>query len=473
MPRLLVVDDEPSICWALSRLGQSLGHEVATASSAEQALELAARQPPDVVVLDVRLPGMDGLTAMPQLRERCGDVPIIIITAYGDLNTAVEAVRQGAFEYLIKPFDLDAAERAVRRALTRETPPLPAARGEKVAGLVGRSPVMQEVFKRIALAASSEASVLLCGESGSGKELTARAIHRYSRRAEGPFVAVNLASLSSSLAESELFGHARGAFTGAEREHTGLLLQAHGGTLFLDEVADIPLPAQVKLLRALEHGEFVPVGAHQPVKSDFRVVSATHQELLAKIRDGQFRHDLYFRLAAFRIDLPPLRQRPDDIRELAEYFLSLAEQRRESPPGFSADTLEELQRRPWYGNVRELKNAVEHAVIVARSGSIEPEHLPPPTPPVWPAAPDTDRSLDDRLAGLVRQWAETRLAQAAEEGQLHEDLLRVVEPPLLAAVLERHHGQFAGAARMLGLHRTTLKKKLEQYGVESVGESEP
>jgi len=466
-----VVDDEPSICWALSRLGQSLGHEVVTASSAEQALELAARQPPDAVVLDVRLPGMDGLTAMQQLRERCGDPPVIIITAYGDLNTAVEAVRQGAFEYLIKPFDLETAERAVRRAVTRSRQP-ETAPVEEVAGLVGRSPVMQEVFKRIALAAASEASVLLCGESGTGKELTARAIHRYSRRADGPFVAVNLASLSPSLAESELFGHARGAFTGAERERTGLLLQAHGGTLFLDEVADVPLSAQVKLLRALEHGEVLPVGANQPVKSDFRVVSATHQELLAKIRDGQFRHDLYFRLAAFRIDLPPLRQRPDDIRELAEYFLALAAQSRESTPGFSADTLREMQRRPWYGNVRELRNAVEHAVIVARSGSIEPEHLPPPTPPVWPAAPTSDRSLEDRLADLIRQWTEARLAQPGEEGQLHEDLLRVVEPPLLAAVLQRHHGQCAGAARVLGLHRTTLKKKLDQYGVESAGEAE-
>ena len=472
MSRLLVVDDEPSICWALSRLGQSLGHEVVTASSAEQALELVARQPPDAVVLDVRLPGMDGLTAMKQLRQRCGEPPIIVITAYGDLNTAVEAVRQGAFEYLIKPFDLQTAERAVRRALARGPQAPPGVRAENVAGLVGRSPVMQEVFKRIALAAASEASVLLCGESGTGKELAARAIHRYSRRADGPFVAVNLAALSPSLAESELFGHARGAFTGAERERTGLLLQAHGGTLFLDEVADIPLPAQVKLLRALEHGEVLPVGASQPVTSDFRVVSATHQELLAKIRDGQFRHDLYFRLAAFRIDLPPLRQRPDDIGELAEYFLSSAAQPREAASGFSAETLRELQRRPWYGNVRELRNAVEHAVIVARSGSIEPEHLPPPAPPVWPAAPLADRALDERLAELIRQWAEQQLAQPADEGQLYDDLLRLVEPPLLETVLQRHRGQCAGAARTLGLHRTTLKKKLDQYGVESAGEPE-
>jgi len=472
MSRLLVVDDEPSICWALRRLGQSLGHDVVTASSAEQALDLVATQPPDAIVLDVRLPGMDGLAAMDQLRQRCGAPPIIVITAYGDLGTAVEAVRRGAFEYLTKPFDLQTAERAVRRALTHGPRPAPARGPENVAGLVGRSPVMQEVFKRIALAAAADASVLLCGESGTGKELAARAIHRYSRRADGPFVAVNLAALSPTLAESELFGHVRGAFTGADQERRGLLLQAHGGTLFLDEVADIPLPAQVKLLRALEHGEVLPVGASQPVKSDFRVVSATHQELLAKIRDGQFRHDLYFRLAAFRIDLPPLRDRPDDIGELAEHFLASATSRPESAPGFSAPTLDELGRRPWYGNVRELRNAVEHAVIVARSGSIEPEHLPPPAPPVWPAAPAAELALEVRLRELVRQWADQQLGQAAEEGRLYEDLLQLVEPPLLEAVLQRHHGQCAGAARTLGLHRTTLKKKLDQYGVASTGEPE-
>lgn len=470
MPSLLVVDDEPSICWALSRLGKSLGLDVVTASSAEQALESVSPHTPDVVVLDVRLPGMDGLTAMRRLRERAGAPPIIIITAYGDLNTAVEAVRQGAFEYLIKPFDLATVERTVRRALARGPQFTPAAHAENVAGLVGRSAVMQEVFKRIALAAAAEASVLLCGESGTGKELAARAIHRYSRRADGPFVAVNLASLSPSLAESELFGHTRGAFTGAERERPGLLLQADGGTLFLDEVADIPLPAQVKLLRALEHGEVLPVGASQPVTSDFRVVSATHRELLARIRDGQFRHDLYFRLAAFRIDLPPLRQRPDDIGELAEYFLSLNAHRDESAAGFSAGALRELQQRSWYGNVRELRNAVEHAVIVARSGSIEPEHLPPPAPPVWPAEQTAERDLEDRLAELVRRWADAQLAGTADEGQLYEALLRVVEPPLLEAALEKHRGQCAGAARLLGLHRTTLKKKLDQYGVASAGE---
>jgi len=208
------------------------------------------------------------------------------------------------------------------------------------------------------------------------------------------------------------------------------------------------------------------------VKSDFRVVSATHQELLAQIRDGRFRHDLYFRLAAFRIDLPPLRQRPDDIRELAEYFLSLAVPRGEPAPALSADALRRMQQRPWYGNVRELRNAVEHAVIVARGGSIEPDHLPAAAPPVGPAAQAADGSAEARLAEFVRRWAELQLAQPVEEGQLYDDLLRTVEPPLLEAVLEKCRGQCAAAARRLGLHRTTLKKKLDQYGVQAAGESD-
>jgi DNA-binding NtrC family response regulator len=248
MANLLVVDDEPSIVWALTRLGRDLGHVVASASSAEQAFSAAATQAPELIMLDVRLPGLDGLAAMARLRELAPNAPIIIMTAFGDLKTAVAAVRNGAFEYLVKPFDLAKVQRAWERALAIHDRPSDPVREEAAGGLVGRSPVMQEVFKRIALAAASDISVLLHGESGVGKELAARAIHQHSARAAGPFIAVNVASLSSSLAESELFGHVRGAFTGAERDRVGLLVQANGGTLFLDEVAEIPVSTQVKLL---------------------------------------------------------------------------------------------------------------------------------------------------------------------------------------------------------------------------------
>ncbi len=307
MPTLLVVDDEQSICWGLKRLGEQLGCEVHTASSAEQVLEDPVRAQPDAIVLDVRLPGMDGLEAIEHFRARWGRVPVIVITAYGDLHTAVEAVRQGAYEYIVKPFDARRIQQVLQRALA--TPPAAPGTVAAVDGFVGSTPQMQEAFNRIALAASSDACVLLHGESGTGKELAARAIHRHSSRADHPLVVINAASLSETLAESELFGHVRGAFTGAEQPREGLLTRADGGTLFLDEVADIPLPIQIKLLRALEQREVTPVGANEPRHADFRIISATHQDLLQRVQEGRFRHDLYFRIASFRIDLPPLRKR--------------------------------------------------------------------------------------------------------------------------------------------------------------------
>jgi two-component system nitrogen regulation response regulator GlnG len=458
-----VVDDEQSICWGLARLGESLGHEVVAASSAEQALRKIEGNRPDVIILDVRLPGMDGLAAIERFQDACGTVPIIVITAYGDLQTAVDAVRHGAFDYIAKPFDLTKMKSALVRALTSE-PGRAAPTPIHVEGMVGRSPAIQEVYKRIALAAPSDAPVLLSGESGTGKELAARAIHRFSPRARGPFVAVNVASLSSTLAESELFGHVRGAFTGAEESRTGLLLQANGGTLFLDEVADIPGATQAKLLRALEYREILPVGANEPLKTDFRVISATHRNLEDRVAAGLFRHDLYFRLCAFSIHLPPLRERPDDIADLSEYFTTeLA-----NPPGMpkvaiTAEALLELQRRPWYGNIRELRNTIDHALIMARGRAIVPEHLPPPVK----IAPDDEPRADVQanVAAAARKWAEVNAEDAALHGQLYERLVGIVEPPLLEVALQKHKGQVATAARALGLHRTTLRKKLEEHGL--------
>ena len=467
MPKhLLVVDDEDAICWGLQKLGESMGLAVTTASSAEDGIQAAARSRPDVIVLDVRLPGMDGLAAIEHFQKTVGDVPIILITAYGDLKTAVEAIRGGAFEYIIKPFDLEHVQKVIQRSL-QAAPPEPAREQptETRGNLVGRTPAMQEVFKRIALAATSDACVLVTGESGTGKELVARAIHRYSRRSDGPFVAVNLASLSPSLAESELFGHVRGAFTGAEHSRPGLMMQANGGTLFLDEVADIPLPTQVKLLRAVETREVTPVGATEGVKTDFRVISATNRNLLEKVQDGSFREDFYFRLSAFLVDLPPLRQRRDDIVEIADHFLGLFARRDGvSTPRLGKEAMEELRLRPWYGNVRELRNAVEHAMIVARGGTILPEHLPAPTPVA--AADERQGGEEERIASMVHAWAEMQLADPDKAEELYEKLLAIVEPPLLQAALARHRGQCATAARTLGMHRTTVRKKLDHYGIE-------
>ncbi|MBM4089835.1 MAG: sigma-54-dependent Fis family transcriptional regulator [Planctomycetes bacterium] len=465
MSKLLVVDDEESICWGLARLGHDMGHEVTVASSAEEALNLVQRQTYDAIVLDVRLPGMDGLTAMSELRRHVGCVPIVVITAYGDLGTAVDAVRNGAFEYIIKPFDRERLQQVLGRALDPRSH-VPADFGSVAAseGFVGTTPAMQEVFNRIAIAAASDASVLLRGESGTGKELAARAIHKFSPRGDGPFVAVNVASLSPALAESELFGHVRGAFTGAEQARTGLLVKANRGTLFLDEVADIPLPTQVKLLRALENGEVLPVGSDETIRTDLRVISATHRDLPELIGEGRFRQDLYFRLLTFQIDLPALRERRADIRELAKYFVErISRNQPRGPVQLSENALEELERRDWVGNVRELRNAIEHAVLVARGSCIMPEHIPPPVSRSITVR--GDRDLEREIQALLTQWTEATLRDPDATEHVYDRLLTLVEPPVLRAILRNQGGQCAASARVLGMHRTTIKKKLDQYGL--------
>lgn len=469
MRSLLVIDDEPSICWGLKRLGESMALDVTTCATAEEGLAAAEVHRPDVVVLDVRLPGMSGLEAIERLRQVTAQAPVLLITAYGDLATAVEAIRKDAFEYIVKPFDLEPMKRAITRALEHKEnaaviasePPL------DVGGMVGSSAAMREVFRQIALAADSEAAVHLSGESGTGKELAARAIHGFSRRSQGPFVAVNVASLNPALAESELFGHVRGAFTGADAARPGLLAQADGGTLFLDEVADIPLPVQVKLLRALEHGEVLPVGGGELVRTNFRVITATHKHLMGLVTRGEFRHDLYFRLSSFAIELPPLREHSEDILPLAEHFLAALAEQTGRPARLTAAARKEMQSRQWYGNVRELRNAVEHAKVIARHGAIDVEHLPPPVATV--SLPDQNSVHDEssRLASDVEQWASARLREDVGEGRLYEELLNLVEPALLRAALEKHHGQCLAAARELGIHRTTLRKKLNEHGLDS------
>jgi two-component system nitrogen regulation response regulator GlnG len=467
--RILVVDDEEAVCWALQRALSAEGHKVATAASAEAAFAQVAKQTPNAILLDVRLPGMDGLAALGKLRNMSNDAPVIVMTAFGNLDTAVRAVEGGAFDYLAKPFDLDQALETVTRALSRRQVSPTAEEPEKAPKttdeMVGSGAAMQNVFKRIALVAPRDACVLITGESGTGKELVARAIHRFSTRKDKPFVPVHVAALNPSLVESELFGHVRGAFTGAAQPREGLLTLAQGGTLFLDEIAEIPPAVQVKLLRVLEQNEMMPVGSNEPQHLDLRILAATHQDLAKKVADGSFRGDLFFRLNVFQIHLPPLRQRREDIAPLAEHFL-----RRLEPKALPVlpETLQHLTAQPWVGNVREMRNAIEHAVIVAHGGALLPEH--------FPIAPTlTGKSPDDQLQRAVLNWVIDRVRAAGGDApqDLYEKLLAAIEPPMLEELMRRLQGNRWVAAQWLGLNRATVRKKLTKYGLEHLGTSGP
>jgi DNA-binding NtrC family response regulator len=464
MSNILIVDDEESICWGLSRLLGGEGHDVSVASSAEEGLEKVPAAKPDLVVLDVRLPGMDGLSAMSKFRELAGPVPIVVITAFGSLNTAVAALSEGAFDYLPKPFDLDQAAAVIHRALAMpehdESPADSAMNLPDDEELFGTSPAMQEVFKRIALVAPTDAAVLISGESGTGKELVARAIHRHSNRAAAPLVPVNLASLSPTLVESELFGHVKGAFTGATATRQGLLELANGATVFFDEAGDIPLSVQVKLLRVLEQHEVTPVGDTRPRRTSFRAVAATNRKLRDECSEERFRQDLFFRLAVFEIHLPPLRERREDIPALAELFLRRAAAPGNAIPQLLTETVRELCRRNWPGNVRELRNAIEHGALMARGGAIAPEHLPPETKLGDQASSDPAMMLHEH----VRTWTEQQLSGPERNEELYERFLSATEPALFDAVLAATNQNRAQAAALLGIHRATLRKKLNGEG---------
>ncbi|HJZ56758.1 MAG TPA: sigma-54 dependent transcriptional regulator [Gemmataceae bacterium] len=465
MTHILIIDDEEPIAWALRRAFERESYRVTVAAMAEDGLAKARKNPPDVVFLDVRLPGMDGLTALAELKKLAPAAAAIVITAHGNLNTAVKAVGGGAFDYLAKPFDLAQALDAARRALTRhrEEPPdvSPGLAEETDASpdaIVGCGPAMQTVFKRIALVAPTEACVLITGESGTGKELVARAVHANSPRRDKPFLPVHVAALNPNLVESELFGHVKGAFTGAEKSRPGLLALADGGTVFLDELADIPLPVQAKLLRVLERQEVLPVGGNQSQVVNVRVVSATHADLSAAVRDGRVRSDLFFRLNVYPIHLPPLRDRVEDIPQLSEHFLrrfGVANPAAILP----ADTLAFLKARPWPGNVRELRNALEHAAIEARGAPLRPEHFPEPSTAVAAG------TISERLRSLVAEWVRERVGAAGEgePSELYQSLLEEVEPALLDEVLRQLDGNRLAAARWLGLARATVRKMIRKY----------
>ena len=462
MKTLLVIDDEESVRYSFRRIFTAEGAQVLTAGTAAAGLELARRQTPDVVVLDLQLPDRSGLDVFRDLHAGAPRRPVIFVTAHGTAETAIEAMKGGAFDYLVKPLDLDRLTQVIDRAfaaarLMSVPTVLPA--DDDTDRIVGRSAVMQEMSKLIGRVAPQDVNVLILGESGTGKELVARALYQHSRRADQPFLAINCAAIPEALLESELFGHEKGAFTGADRRRIGKFEQVGGGTLFLDEIGDMPLPLQAKILRVLQEQQFERVGGSETIRAPVRVLAATNQDLPRLVADGQFRKDLYYRLQGVTIQVPPLRDRLEDVAELAHYFLFRFDRELGMDlRGFVPEVLDRFQQYPWPGNVRELQGVVKQAMLNASGHLIVPEFLPDflsrSTAPETP----TPGELPD-IVGLV----EGLLPTAA--GDLHAQVIAAVERVLFPRVLQHTHGNQSQACEILGLHRSTLRHRLRALGL--------
>jgi nitrogen regulation protein NR(I) len=464
MARILVVDDELNICWALQAYLTGEGHAVTVAGTAADALTELEARPPDVLISDIRLPGMDGVELLRRARALGSDVPVILMTAYGDVDTGVAAMRNGAFEYLHKPIDLDQIGVTVQRALSRRQAAVdgrPAVTADTALGprLVGRSVAMQEVYKLIGLVSASDVTVLVEGESGVGKELVARAIHEHSSRRDRPFVAVNCGSLPDALLESELFGYERGAFTGAVGSKPGRWELADGGTLFLDEVAELSPANQVALLRVIQDGRVERLGGTRSIDVDVRIIVATNRSLRDEVAARRFRDDLYFRLQVVTIRVPALRERTADLPDLVAHFLGLtARQIGREPPRVDSVALDALSRYDWPGNVRELENVIRRAVVLARDRVISladlPENMDGTEAKAVPAARPS-------VAAVAEAEFRARLeAGAAPAGSIYHDLVDSVEAALITAALAVTGGNQVRAAELLGVHRTTLRKRI-------------
>ncbi|WP_117235606.1 nitrogen regulation protein NR(I) [Vibrio maerlii] len=458
-----VVDDDSSIRWVMEKTLSSANIKCETYADAESVLMALERETPDVLVSDIRMPGIDGLELLSQVQQSNPDLPVIIMTAHSDLDAAVNAYQQGAFEYLPKPFDIDETltlvERAIahnqeqkRNQISEETPET------ETPEIIGEAPAMQEVFRAIGRLSRSSISVLINGESGTGKELVAHALHRHSPRSQKPFIALNMAAIPKDLIESELFGHEKGAFTGANSVRQGRFEQANGGTLFLDEIGDMPLDIQTRLLRVLADGQFYRVGGHSAIKVDVRIVAATHQNLEKLVHKGDFREDLFHRLNVIRIQIPALRERKQDIEKLTLHFLNLAaEELGVEVKTLHSDTVEVLNRLDWPGNVRQLENICRWLTVMASGSEVLPSDLPDELLEEKKVEFEGEgSSWQDQLA----VWAKSALASGETELLSHS--LPDFERILLEVALEHTKGHKQDAAKVLGWGRNTLTRKLKE-----------
>lgn len=512
-----VVDDDQSIRWVLERALQRAGLDVRAFASAHDCLAALGREQPRVLVSDIRMPGENGIELLERMKARWPGLPVIIMTAFSDLESAVAAFQGGAFEYLPKPFDVQAAVELIRRAVDEHT--LTAAPEDQVQeglDMLGHAPAMQEVFRAIGRLSQSNVTVLVTGESGTGKELVARALHRHSQRASQPFVALNTAAIPRDLLESELFGHERGSFTGAQQMRRGRFEQADGGTLFLDEIGDMPAELQTRLLRVLSDGQFYRVGGHQPITSNVRVIAATHQNLEERVRQGLFREDLFHRLNVIRLRLPPLRERVEDIPLLARHFLQKsASELGGDPKRLTEAALEVMKSFSWPGNVRQLENVCNWLTVMAPSQTVDAKDLPPelresvvvaaatatmaavapasaPAPVMAGAAmaeerpgpaassPPRQGPGGETLCAPGGAWAEllerevgAMLAAQGDtpreggDSDLMDRLTRQFESTVIRAALRHTRGKRIDAAARLGIGRNTITRKIQELRLES------
>ncbi|MBL8510948.1 MAG: nitrogen regulation protein NR(I) [Betaproteobacteria bacterium] len=460
-----IIDDDKSIRWVIEKAltRENIAHRAF--GTAHEALQALDSEQPQVVLSDIRMPGLSGLEFMQKLKARHPSIPVIIMTAYSDLDSAVAAFQSGAYEYLPKPFDIDNAIALIRRSLAESRVAVaPDEADGSVTEILGRAPTMQEVFRAIGRLSQSHTTVLITGESGTGKELVARALHQHSPRAGKPFIALNTAAIPKDLLESELFGHERGAFTGAASQRRGRFEQAEGGTLFLDEIGDMPADLQTRLLRVLAEGQFYRVGGHEPVTSNVRIIAATHQDLEARVKQGLFREDLYHRLNVIRLRLPSLRERREDIPLLAKHFLATsARELGVEAKRLSTAALSFLSQCDFPGNVRQLENLCHWITVMAPGQTVEMTDLPTDIREATPAP-----NAQDWQQALA---TEVKASFTRGESEIYDRLMQAFESTLIQQALVHTQGRRIEAAERLGIGRNTLTRKIQSLGLK-VGEDE-
>ncbi|WP_434619644.1 nitrogen regulation protein NR(I) [Azospirillum sp. B2RO_4] len=470
---ILVADDDRAIRTVLTQALARLGHEVRTTGNAATLWRWVADGQGDLVITDVVMPDENGLDLIPRIKKLRPELRVIVMSAQNTLITAVKAAERGAFEYLPKPFDLKELVSVVERALNANNPPaaMPGGdlEGEEQLPLIGRSPAMQEIYRVLARLMGTDLTVMITGESGTGKELVARALHDYGKRRNGAFVAINMAAIPRELIESELFGHEKGAFTGATNRSTGRFEQAQGGTLFLDEIGDMPLEAQTRLLRVLQEGEYTTVGGRTAIKTDVRIIAATHRDLRTLIRQGLFREDLFYRLCVVPIRLPPLRERTEDIPLLVRHFLNLGISQGLPAKSIDQAAMDRLKRYRWPGNVRELENLVRRLAALYSQEVIGLDVVEAELADATPAAQPVEEPQSEGLSSAVERHLKDYFA-AHKDGMpsngLYDRVLREIERPLISLSLSATRGNQIKAAQLLGLNRNTLRKKIRDLDIQ-------